>query len=59
MYLHRLPHRATAIGTEERQMPLRRISISWKSSHEPYVVIASGDGIYKDGLCESARVPYC
>lgn len=28
MYLHRLPHRATAIGTEERQMPLRRISIS-------------------------------
>ena len=28
-------------------MPSIRISNSLKNSHEPYVVIASGDGIYK------------
>ena len=33
--------------SEEQQMLFIRICISLKNSHEPYVVIASGDCVYK------------
>ncbi len=37
----------TAYGIREQQMPFIRILIFLKNSHEPYVVIASGDCVYK------------
>lgn len=35
------------IGTAEPQMPLLQNIDFLKSSHEPYVIIASGDCVYK------------
>ena len=46
MYLHRQLPRRTVFGIRGRLMRFIRICHSL-NSHEPYVVIASGDGIYK------------
>lgn len=47
MCLHLRLHRKTAIGTEELPMLWHRTLIFSNQAHEPYVVIASGDGVYK------------
>ncbi len=50
MYLHQPLRRIIASGIREQQMPWIRTLISLKKSHEPYVVIASGDCVYTNGL---------
>ncbi len=47
MYSHRHRPMTIVIGTAEPQMPLRKNIDFLKSSHEPYVIIASGDCVYK------------
>ena len=47
MYSHRRSRQRTATGTAVPQMRCIRTSTFLKKSHEPYVVIASGDCVYK------------